>query len=68
MVAALERGYDGLRISGSTFSLARDDWESFVRYEAAIDRIVGYKRISRDVRLFAAEVEHERNLRRHRNA
>lgn len=45
LVAALERGFDGLRISGSTFSLARDDWEAFVRYEAAIDRIVGSKRI-----------------------
>ncbi len=45
LVAALERGFDGLRISGSTFSLSRDDWEAFVRYEAAIDRIVGSKRI-----------------------
>ena len=43
--AALERGFDGLRISGSTFSLPRDDWEAFVRYEAAIDRIIGSKRI-----------------------
>ncbi len=45
LMSALERGFDGLRISGSTFSLARDDWEAFVRYEAAIDRIVGSKRI-----------------------
>ncbi|MGJ0510023.1 MAG: MEDS domain-containing protein [Methylocystis sp.] len=45
LVAALDRGFDGLRISGSTFSLARDNWEAFVRYEAAIDRIVGSKRI-----------------------
>ena len=42
---ALERGFDGLRVSASTFSLARDDWEAFVRYEAAIDRIIGSKRI-----------------------
>jgi two-component system, LuxR family, sensor kinase FixL len=45
LAAALERGFEGLRISASTFSLARDDWEAFVRYEAAIDRIVGSKRI-----------------------
>jgi two-component system, LuxR family, sensor kinase FixL len=45
LVAALERGFEGLRISASTFSLARDDWEAFVRYEAAIDRIIGSKRI-----------------------
>ncbi len=45
LAAALGRGFDGVRLSGSTFSLARDDWEAFVRYEAAIDRIVGSKRI-----------------------
>lgn len=45
LAAALERGFDGLRLSGSTFSLAKDDWDAFVRYEAAIDRIVGSKRI-----------------------
>jgi two-component system, LuxR family, sensor kinase FixL len=45
LAAALELGFDGMRVSGSTFSLARDDWEAFVRYEAAIDRIVGSKRI-----------------------
>ena len=45
LAAALARGFDGLRLSGSTFSLAKDDWEAFVRYEAAIDRIVGSKRI-----------------------
>jgi two-component system, LuxR family, sensor kinase FixL len=45
LVAALERGFDGMRVTSSTFSLARDDWDAFVRYEAAIDRIVGSKRI-----------------------
>lgn len=45
LVAALDRGFDGMRVTASTFSLARDDWADFVRYEAAIDRIVGSKRI-----------------------
>ena len=45
LATALGRGFDGVRLSGSTFSLARDDWEAFVRYEAAIERIVGSKRI-----------------------
>lgn len=45
LVTALDRGFDGVRVTASTFSLARDDWADFVRYEAAIDRIVGSKRI-----------------------
>lgn len=45
LVAALDRGFDGMRVGASTFSLERDDWADFVRYEAAIDRIVGSKRI-----------------------
>jgi PAS domain S-box-containing protein len=45
LVTALDRGFDGMRVTASTFSLARDDWADFVRYEAAIDRIVGSKRI-----------------------
>jgi two-component system, LuxR family, sensor kinase FixL len=45
LASALERGFGGLRVSASSFSLARDDWKAFVHYEAAIDRIIGSKRI-----------------------
>ncbi len=45
LTSALARGFEGLRLTSSTFSLAREDWEAFVRYEAAIDRIIGSKRV-----------------------
>ncbi len=45
LTTALARGFEGLRLTSSTFSLAREDWEAFLRYEAAIDRIIGSKRV-----------------------
>ena len=35
---ALERGFDGLRLTGNTFWLETRDWGRFVDYEAAVDR------------------------------
>lgn len=37
---ALARGYDGMRLSGDTFWLSDDDWESFVVYEARLDPVI----------------------------
>ncbi|PPD44751.1 MAG: hypothetical protein CTY15_05975 [Methylocystis sp.] len=38
--AALDRGYDGMRLSGDTFWLGDEDWEPFVRYEARLDPVI----------------------------
>ncbi len=38
---ALANGYDGLRLTGNTFWLAKEDWEDFVDYEKDIDRVLG---------------------------
>ncbi len=43
--AALQRGFEGMRLTGNTFWLEEDDWPHFARYEAEIDRILGSKRI-----------------------
>jgi len=40
--AALERGYAGLRLSGNTFWLEKDDWENFTKYEEAINDTIGH--------------------------
>jgi DNA-binding CsgD family transcriptional regulator len=41
---ALERGYDGLRISGNAFWVATNHWNEFSQYEAELDRaVVGQK-------------------------
>jgi PAS domain S-box-containing protein len=42
---ALERGFDGLRLTGNTFWLDRDDWGRFTDYEAAIDSMLGQHRM-----------------------
>jgi signal transduction histidine kinase len=42
---ALESGYSGLRLSGNTFWLERDDWESFSQYEAAVHAAFADRRI-----------------------
>ncbi len=42
--AALERGYDGLRISGNAFWVATNHWNEFSEYEAELDRsVIGQK-------------------------
>ena len=38
---ALKNGYDGLRLSGNTFWLEKEDWNNFVEYEEQIDSIIG---------------------------
>jgi len=39
------RGYDGLRLSGNTFWLEKEDWQAFTDYEAAVDEVIGKSRI-----------------------
>lgn len=36
----LNRGYDGLRLSGNTFWLEQRDWNDFVNYENEIDAVI----------------------------
>ncbi|MDY9927715.1 PAS domain S-box protein [Methanosarcina sp.] len=38
---ARANGYDGLRLSGNTFWLEKEDWNDFVEYEKKIDRVLG---------------------------
>jgi PAS domain S-box-containing protein len=38
---ALEKGYEGLRLSGNTFWLEKERWHSFTDYEEAINNIIG---------------------------
>jgi len=42
---ALERGFDGLRLTGNTFWLEKKDWESFKNYEAAVNSVIGKYRM-----------------------
>ena len=43
--AALERGFQGLRLTGNTFWLEKEDWQDFTRYEALVDRAVATRRM-----------------------
>ena len=38
---ALDNGYDGLRLTGNTFWLEKEDWNDFVDYEEEVDRVLG---------------------------
>ena len=38
---ALALGFDGLRVTGNTFWLERDQWRAFVDYEAEMERVIG---------------------------
>ncbi|MFC1999202.1 MEDS domain-containing protein [Chloroflexota bacterium] len=38
---ALDRGYDGLRLTGNTFWLEEKDWLGFRDYEEEINRVIG---------------------------
>ena len=42
---ALQRGFDGLRLSGNTFWLEKRDWADFAEYEASIDNVIGKYRM-----------------------
>ena len=39
--SALQSGFDGLRLSGNTFWLEKDDWNDFVDYEEEVDKVIG---------------------------
>ena len=43
--AALEHGFEGLRLTGNTFWVARDLWTSFVNYEESINSVIGEHRM-----------------------
>ena len=43
--AALERGYEGLRVTGNTFWLERAQWDDFRRYEETINSVIGRYRM-----------------------
>jgi PAS domain S-box-containing protein len=44
---ALAKGYSGLRLTGNTFWLEREDWDSFTDYEAAVSGVIGkYKMLA----------------------
>jgi PAS domain S-box-containing protein len=38
---ALQRGYAGLRLTGNTFWLERNNWISFTEYEAEVNNVIG---------------------------
>lgn len=38
---ALDNGFDGLRLTGNTFWLEKEDWKDFVGYEEEVDRVIG---------------------------
>ncbi|HEM61604.1 MAG TPA: PAS domain S-box protein, partial [Chloroflexi bacterium] len=42
---AVERGFDGLRLTGNTFWLEEENWSAFEQYEAAIDGVIHQHRI-----------------------
>jgi PAS domain S-box-containing protein len=37
---ALQRGYQGLRLTGNTFWLEKSDWSGFASYEAMVDSVI----------------------------
>ena len=45
MNAALEQGYEGLRLTGNTFWLEQADWDDFTRYEEAVNNVIGQYRM-----------------------
>ncbi|MHC4528518.1 MAG: PAS domain S-box protein [Planctomycetota bacterium] len=42
---AIEDGFDGLRLTGNTFWLARKDWKDFAEYEASVNAVIGEHRM-----------------------
>jgi len=42
---ALAKGYAGLRLTGNTFWLEKDDWQSFTDYEEAVNSVIGKYRM-----------------------
>lgn len=42
---AREKGYSGLRLTGNTFWLEKEDWQNFMHYEDSINDIIGNYRM-----------------------
>ena len=42
---ALQRGWDGLRLTGNTFWLEKSGWQDFYEYEATVDGVIGRYRM-----------------------
>lgn len=42
---AIDQGWDGLRLTGNTFWLEKEDWRAFSEYEAAMDDVIGKYRM-----------------------
>jgi PAS domain S-box-containing protein len=42
---ALQKGYEGLRLSGNTFWLEKADWAKFADYETAVNDVIGRYRM-----------------------
>ncbi len=38
---ALANGYEGMRLTGNTFWLEKEDWDDFSQYEKEIDKVLG---------------------------
>lgn len=38
---AMKRGWAGLRLTGNTFWLEKEDWRAFADYEAMVDHVIG---------------------------
>jgi signal transduction histidine kinase/CheY-like chemotaxis protein len=43
--SALEKGYRGLRLTGNTYWLEKDDWQGFIEYEAKVNAMFSQHRI-----------------------
>ena len=42
---AVRKGFDGLRLTGNTFWLEKEDWKAFTEYEAMVDGVIGQYRM-----------------------
>ena len=42
---AMKRGWDGLRLTGNTFWLEKEDWRALADYEAMVDHVIGEYRM-----------------------
>jgi len=42
---ALEKGFEGLRLTGNTLWLQKKDWKKFTDYEAAVNSVIGQHRM-----------------------
>jgi PAS domain S-box-containing protein len=42
---ALKEGFQGLRLTGNTLWLEREDWRNFTEYEAVVDNVIGKHRM-----------------------